>query len=76
MRNPHNERLSSDIHRRPEPERKCILSGEHGARDALIRLAISPDGDVLPDVKRVRPGAARGSAFRAQTLKSRSPRAN
>lgn len=55
MRIPHNEQLSSDI---PEggPERKCILSGEHGARAALIRLAISPDGDVLPDVNVRAPG--------------------
>jgi predicted RNA-binding protein YlxR (DUF448 family) len=55
MRIPHNERLGSDI---PEagPERKCILSGEHGARDALIRLAISLEGDVLPDVNARAPG--------------------
>ncbi len=55
MRIPHNERLGSDS---PDaaPERKCILSGEHGARSALIRLAISPDGDVLPDVNARAPG--------------------
>ena len=39
-----------------EPERKCILSGKHGARAALIRLAISPDGEVLPDVNARAPG--------------------
>jgi predicted RNA-binding protein YlxR (DUF448 family) len=38
------------------PERKCILSGEHDARDNLIRLAISPDGEVLPDVRARAPG--------------------
>ena len=38
------------------PERKCILSGEHGTRDQLIRLAISPDGMVLPDVRAKAPG--------------------
>jgi predicted RNA-binding protein YlxR (DUF448 family) len=38
------------------PERKCILSGEHGDRDNLIRLALSPDGDVLPDVRAKAPG--------------------
>ncbi len=55
MRIPHNERVSSDS---PDggPERKCILSGEHAARDALIRLAISPDGLVLPDVLARAPG--------------------
>ena len=38
------------------PERKCILTGSHDARDNLIRLAISPDGDVLPDVRAKAPG--------------------
>ena len=55
MRNPRNEHVSSDIVD-GSPERKCILSGEHASRDALIRLAISPDGDVLPDVLARAPG--------------------
>lgn len=55
MRNPRNERLGSD-RSAAEPERKCILSGEHAARDALIRLAISPDGLVLPDALARAPG--------------------
>ncbi len=38
------------------PERKCILSAEHGARDDLIRLALGPDGDVLPDLGAKAPG--------------------
>lgn len=61
MRTPNNERLSSDIAvaarpRRTEPERRCILSGENGDRVALVRLAISPDGEVLPDVHARAPG--------------------
>lgn len=56
MRIPHNEQLSSDISETAQPERKCILSGEHGARAVLIRLAISPDGEVLPDVNARAPG--------------------
>ena len=61
MRNPRNERVSSDIAearpaRKSEPERKCILSGEHGARGELVRLAISPDGLVLPDIHAKAPG--------------------
>jgi len=56
MRIPHNERLASDSPEDAGPERKCILSGAHGARAALIRLAISPDGDVLPDVNARAPG--------------------
>src|SRR6185437_9961144 len=38
------------------PERKCILSGEHDARDNLIRLALSADGEILPDVRAKAPG--------------------
>ena len=61
MRTPNNEPLGSDIAdargvRRAEPERKCILSGEHGARGELVRLAISPDGLVLPDIHAKAPG--------------------
>lgn len=55
MRIPRNDRLNSDI-AADGPERKCILSGEHAPRDALIRLAISPDGLVLPDVLARAPG--------------------
>lgn len=58
------------------PERRCILSGEHDARDGLIRLAISPDGLVLPDVLARAPGRGRGSASRAASLKPPSPRAS
>jgi predicted RNA-binding protein YlxR (DUF448 family) len=55
MRIPRNERLGSDSPERG-PERKCILSGTQAARDALIRLAISPDGEVLPDALARAPG--------------------
>mgnify|MGYP006198221755 CR=1 FL=1 len=48
MRIPHNEPLGSDISG-DGPERKCILSGAVAPREELIRLAISPDGDVLPE---------------------------
>jgi predicted RNA-binding protein YlxR (DUF448 family) len=39
-----------------EPERRCILSGEHAARTALVRLALGPDGQILPDVRAKAPG--------------------
>ncbi|MCW1402586.1 DUF448 domain-containing protein [Novosphingobium sp. MW5] len=54
MRIPHNEPLGSDAS--GAPERRCILSGDHGPRDGLLRLAISPDGLVLPDVFAKAPG--------------------
>ena len=38
------------------PERKCILTGTHGPRSGLIRLALGPDGTVLPDVRARAPG--------------------
>ncbi|MBM3595128.1 MAG: DUF448 domain-containing protein [Alphaproteobacteria bacterium] len=38
------------------PERKCILSGDKAPREALLRLAIAPDGTVLPDVHARAPG--------------------
>lgn len=72
MRTPTNECVSSDIAEarqarnasgsakaraaKASPERKCILSGEVAARDMLVRLAISPDGDVLPDPLAKAPG--------------------
>ena len=50
------ERPSAPASASSEPERKCILTGSHGTRDELIRLAVSPDGDVLPDVLARAPG--------------------
>lgn len=38
------------------PERRCILTGETGPRDGLLRLALGPDGDVLPDLGARAPG--------------------
>ena len=36
--------------------RTCILSREEAPRDGLIRLALSPDGEVHPDVRAKAPG--------------------
>ncbi|MDE2303346.1 MAG: DUF448 domain-containing protein [Sphingomonadales bacterium] len=60
MRTPHNERLSADIVE-DGPERTCILSGRRAAREALIRLAVSPPDAaghcaLLPDVLARAPG--------------------
>ena len=65
MRTPPNERLTSDIAETPrsrqagkasESERRCIVSGATRPREDLLRLAISPDGDVLPDPGAKAPG--------------------
>lgn len=55
MRTPLDERIATDT-ACSEPERKCILSGVYGSRGNLIRLAISPAGEVLPDVHARAPG--------------------
>ena len=52
MRKPPNDTLGGGH----SPERKCILSGGHAARDELIRLALSPDGEVWPDIRARAPG--------------------
>ncbi len=61
MRNPRNEPLADlDIGEArgtgDGPERRCVLTGAHGGRDALLRLAVSPDGEVLPDALARAPG--------------------
>ncbi|WP_309752847.1 DUF448 domain-containing protein [Novosphingobium sp.] len=67
MRIPHNEPLDSGTSGRADrpgnhgsaaadPERKCILTGDHGSRDDLLRLAISPEGLVMPDALARAPG--------------------
>ena len=66
MRNPRNESLGSGIVEADAPldggsERRCVLTGQTGGRDALVRLAISPpDGEgrcvVLPDAMARAPG--------------------
>src|SRR4051812_3030709 len=38
------------------PERTCVLTRTAGAREDLIRLALSPDGEILPDVRAKAPG--------------------
>ena len=51
MRNPQNDPLDAHI-----PERTCILSRRTAPREELIRLALSPDGEVAPDVRARAPG--------------------
>jgi predicted RNA-binding protein YlxR (DUF448 family) len=60
MRTPYNEQVGSDITGDPA-ERTCVLSGRKAARDELIRLAISSEGEVFPDALAKAPG--RGSAL-------------
>lgn len=75
MRRTPNERLNDTdaVGRRrgdasPGAERKCVLTGAHGARDRLIRLALAPDGTVLPDVRARAPGRGAWIAVDRTTL--------
>ncbi|QFT78562.1 DUF448 domain-containing protein [Erythrobacter sp. THAF29] len=65
MRTPPNERVNPDIADKGSSpktdqasgsERRCILSGESHPRESLVRLAISPAGEVLPDPGARAPG--------------------
>lgn len=37
-------------------ERTCIVSGEKGSPEAMLRFALSPEGVVTPDIRRKLPG--------------------
>jgi predicted RNA-binding protein YlxR (DUF448 family) len=54
LRNPSNDTPGLDTS--DGPVRKCILSGDREAREHLVRLVLSPDGEVLPDVRAKAPG--------------------
>lgn len=41
---------------RDEPERRCVVTGERGGKAGLIRLVLSPDGIVVPDLAEKLPG--------------------
>jgi predicted RNA-binding protein YlxR (DUF448 family) len=61
VRNPRNEPLvDHDLAEAPGtgdgPERRCVLTGRNAPRDELVRLAVSPDGEVLPDALAKAPG--------------------
>lgn len=62
MRTPPNERLTSDIADEQAlggnsgSERRCVLSQRSFRREELIRLAVSPTGEVLPDPLAKAPG--------------------
>ena len=56
MRNPQNDTgdgLGKSAH---VPERTCVLTRRKGDKADLIRLALSPDGEVAPDVRAKAPG--------------------
>ena len=66
MRDPQNDTLAgldslarSDSHERKlggASDRTCVVSRRIAPRDSLIRLALSPDGEVAPDIRAKAPG--------------------
>ena len=57
MRTPPNEGLAPASSKADAgPERTCVLSRAVRRKDQLIRLALSPDGDVAPDIRARAPG--------------------
>jgi predicted RNA-binding protein YlxR (DUF448 family) len=54
LRNPQNETAERKLG--GSSERTCIVSRRTASRDELIRLALSPDGEVAPDVRARAPG--------------------
>jgi predicted RNA-binding protein YlxR (DUF448 family) len=57
----HNDRLTpaapDTAHRgRKESERRCLLTGEAMPRAGLVRLALAPDGRIVPDLSGKLPG--------------------
>ena len=59
MRNPPNETAERLKH---TPERTCVLTRRKATKDALIRLALGPDGTVAPDVRARAPGGGAWSS--------------
>jgi predicted RNA-binding protein YlxR (DUF448 family) len=41
---------------REAPERRCLVTGETGPKDGLVRFVLGPEGQVVPDVAGKLPG--------------------
>ncbi|MGB0630371.1 MAG: RNA-binding protein [Alphaproteobacteria bacterium] len=51
------------------PERRCIYTRETVPRDGLVRFAISPDGEVVPDLEEKLPGRGLWLTARADIVR-------
>ena len=56
MRTPRNDDLALAESEPHVPERTCVLTRRKGTKEELIRLALSPEGIVAPDVRARAPG--------------------
>lgn len=50
------------------PERLCIVTGERLPASALVRFVLSPEGEVVPDLKHELPGRGVWVKARAETV--------
>ncbi|WP_375420423.1 DUF448 domain-containing protein [uncultured Sphingomonas sp.] len=53
-----------------DPIRKCILSQDRDSRNHLVRLALAPDGTILPDVRAKAPGRGAWIGVTRDTLET------
>ncbi len=51
-------------------ERACVVTGEKGAPEAMLRFALSPEGVVTPDIRRKLPGRGVWTRLDAETVAS------
>lgn len=62
MRDPRNDPVSESFDdgsaraAKSAPERRCVLTGRSAPRETLLRLALGPEGEVLPDAHAKAPG--------------------
>ena len=49
-------------------ERTCVVTGETGAPEAMLRFALSPEGVVTPDIRRKLPGRGVWTRLDAETV--------
>ena len=50
-------------------ERRCIYTREVAPRDGLIRFAVSPEGEVVPDLEEKLPGRGLWLTARADIVR-------
>lgn len=53
------------------PERRCVLTGERRAKEAMIRFVVGPDGTLVPDLAARLPGRGMWLSAKAAVLEDR-----
>ncbi|PKQ09683.1 MAG: hypothetical protein CVT73_01370 [Alphaproteobacteria bacterium HGW-Alphaproteobacteria-12] len=62
-------RLAKKLDADPDgPARRCIVSGESGGKDGLIRFVLDPQGQVVPDLAQKLPGRGFWVTGRRETV--------